>query len=269
MPVWALIGAGLLLAGFACWQMRNTSEPLVPPRLFGDRNFSLASVAITTVGFAITALAFPAMLYAQNVLGLSPTRSALLLIPMAALSGAVAPFAGKLTDRIHPRYLAGFGLLCFSASLTWLAAVMTPHTAIWRLLLPLALLGVANGFIWSPLSTTATRNLAAGQAGAGSGVYNTTRQIGAVPGSAAIAVLLQSRLNANLPTPPGGTVPGIAGAPLPAALRDGFSTAMAQALLLPATVALIGLIAALCFTRPTHLRKVAPPSAQSALTPAR
>ena len=67
------------------------------------------------------------------------------------------------------------------------------------MLLPIALLGVANGFMWAPLGTTATRNLPMHQAGAGAGVYNTTRQIGAVLGSAAIAALMQSRLAIELP----------------------------------------------------------------------
>ena len=57
-------------------------------------------------------MALPLMLYTQKVLGLSPTRSALLLIPMAVLSGALARPVGMLVDRVHPRYLAGFGLLC-------------------------------------------------------------------------------------------------------------------------------------------------------------
>ena len=76
---------------------------------------------------------------------------------------------------------------------------MTPGSAAWQLLLPIALLGVANGFMWSPLSTTATRNLPMQHAGAGAGVYNTTRQVGAVLGSASIAVLMESRLDAQLP----------------------------------------------------------------------
>ena len=58
---------------------------------------------------------------------------------------------------------------------------------IWLFLLPSAVLGFANAGIWAPLSSTVTRNLPPRQAGAGSGVYNTTRQIGAVLGSAAIA----------------------------------------------------------------------------------
>ncbi|HVX46849.1 MAG TPA: MDR family MFS transporter, partial [Mycobacteriales bacterium] len=203
--VWGLIGAGvLILAAFVLWQARNRREPLVPLGLFRDRNFSLANLSITTVGFAITAMAFPLMLYAQNVRNLSPTRSALLLVPMAVISGGLAPFVGKLVDKVHPRYIAGLGLLCFPVSLVWLSLVMKPDSAIWELLLPIALLGVANGFMWSPLSTTATRNLPIQQAGAGSGVYNTTRQVGAVLGSAAIAALMESRLSAKLPSLPGG-----------------------------------------------------------------
>ncbi len=37
----------------------------MPLPLFRDRNFSLANVAISSMGFAITALVFPLMLYAQ------------------------------------------------------------------------------------------------------------------------------------------------------------------------------------------------------------
>ena len=86
---------------------------------------------------------------------------------------------------------------------------MQPDTPILLFLLPSAVLGFANAGIWAPLSTTATRNLPPRQAGAGSGVYNTTRQIGAVLGSAAIAVLIQSRLAAELPGGgPGGRPAG-------------------------------------------------------------
>ncbi|GAB2554686.1 DHA2 family efflux MFS transporter permease subunit [Kribbella endophytica] len=256
ISVWSLIIAGLVvIAGFLVWQAKNKGEPLLPLSLFKDRNFSLANTAITTVGFAITAMTFPLMLYAQSVRGLSPTRSALLLVPMAVISGALAPFVGRLTDKAPPRFIAGFGLLCCSVSLFWLSQVMEPTVPIWQLLLPIALLGVANGFMWAPLGTTATRNLPYHQAGAGAGVYNTTRQVGAVLGSAGIAVLMESRLAANLPAAPGGasSEPSFAGK-LPEAIHQGFSDAMAQSLMLPASVLIIGLIAALFFTRPLHLQ---------------
>ena len=82
----------------------------------------LANIAITTVGFTATSMAFPLMLYAQGVRGLSPTEAALLLAPMAVISGVLAPVVGRLTDRHHPRYVAGIGLVCFPVALAWLAA---------------------------------------------------------------------------------------------------------------------------------------------------
>ena len=73
--IWAMIVAGLvLLVLFVLWQARNRQEPLVPLGLFRDRNFSLANVDISVMGFAITALAIPFMMWAQVVRGLSPTR---------------------------------------------------------------------------------------------------------------------------------------------------------------------------------------------------
>jgi EmrB/QacA subfamily drug resistance transporter len=266
--IWGLIAGGVVvLVVFVVWQRLNAREPLVPLGLFRDRNFSLANLAITAVGFAIIGMSFPLMYYAQEVEGLSPTRAALLLIPMAVLAGVLAPFVGRLSDTVHPRYVAGIGLLCFPVSLVWLAAVMSPHQAIWQLELPIALLGVANGFMWSPLSTTATRNLPMSQAGAGSGIYNTTRQVGAVLGTAAIAVLIQSRLGANLPGFDSAAARSGPSGGLPPALQDGFSTAMGQALLLPAGVLVVGLIAALCFSRPAHMRPVAPPQAEPVSAP--
>jgi MFS family permease len=212
----------VVIALFLFWQARTKSEPLLPLTLFKDRNFSLANTAITTVGFAITAMAFPLMLYAQTVRDLSPTRAALLLVPMAVISGALAPFVGRLTDKASPRYIAGFGLLCCSVALFWLSQVIEPTVPIWELLLPIALLGVANGFMWAPLGSTATRNLPMHQAGAGAGVYNTTRQVGAVLGSAGIAALMESRLAANLPAAAGGSVgaEGAGGGKLPEALHQ-------------------------------------------------
>ncbi|WP_082221164.1 DHA2 family efflux MFS transporter permease subunit [Luteipulveratus halotolerans] len=254
VPLLIVLGL-LVLAAFVWWQARGVREPLVPLVLFADRNFSLANVAITSVGFAITAMAFPLMLYAQAVRGMSPTRSALLLAPMAVLTGVLAPFVGRLVDRMHPRVLAGFGLSCFAVAMVWLGAILREGTPVWQLLLPIVLLGVANGFMWSPLSVTATRTLPPQRAGAGAGVYNTTRQVGAVLGSAAIAALMESRLAAHLGAAGSGMGGGAEGGQqqLPEAVRAGFARAMGEAIYLPGIVICVGVVAALLFRNP-HVR---------------
>jgi EmrB/QacA subfamily drug resistance transporter len=254
ITVWGLVIAGVaVLVMFVLWQHFNKGEPLLPLALFKDRNFTLANIGITTVGFAITAFTLPLIFYYQVVRGLTPTQSALMMVPMAVISGGLAPVVGRIIDRVNPKYITAAGLVLMSVALFWNSALMHPDTPIWIFLLPSAVLGLANAGIWAPLSTTATRNLPPRQAGAGSGVYNTTRQIGAVLGSAAIAVLIQSRLAAELPVAKAGAAdagPMSFGGALPEALHEGFSTAMGQSILLPAAVILLGAAVALFFAKP-------------------
>ncbi|MFA6577025.1 MAG: DHA2 family efflux MFS transporter permease subunit, partial [Nocardioides sp.] len=181
VTVWRMIILGLVVfTAFVLWQHLNRKEPLIPLELFRDRNFSLANVAISAMGFAITAMVIPLMLYAQLVRGLSPTQAAMLLVPMALMTIGLARSVGGLTDTVHPRLITGVGFTAIIGSLLWLSAAMTPGAAILELLLPMALLGFGNACVWAPNSATATRNLPLHQAGAGAGVYNATRQVGAV-----------------------------------------------------------------------------------------
>jgi len=200
-------------------------------------------------------MSLPLFFYYQLVRGLTPTQSALMMVPMAVLSGVLAPFVGKLIDIINPRYVACTGFVLMAVSLLWTSSLMSPDTAIWLFLLPSGLLGIASSGIWAPLSTTATRNLGPREAGAGAGIYNTTRQVGSVLGSAAIAALITARLTAEMPAGAGGSVSEFSGQ-LPAALHAAFSTAMSQSLLLPAAVVVIGVIVAAFFSKPKSVQAI-------------
>ena len=247
VSVWSLIITGLVvLAVFVWWQRQGRGEPLLPLHLFGDRNFSLANGAIAMVGVAVTANALPLVFYYQLVLGFSPTRAALQLVPMAVFAGGLAPVVGRLVDRVNARYLATAGLLGMAVSMLWYSVWLVPDESLWwRLLFPSALMGIASAFTWSPIGATATHNLAPANAGAGSGVYNSLRQVGSVLGSAAVAALIQARLAASLPGDAGAGTAAEAAGRLPEALQAGFSAAMSTSLLLPAGAALAG--AVLCF----------------------
>lgn len=252
--VWGLIAAGVAVMGLFIWQQfRTKSEALVPMGLFRDRNFSIANIGIATVGFTVTSMSLPLMFFVQLARGLSPTESALLLVPMALAAGVLSPFAGRLLDRTDPRFLLVPGMLIVSASLFWYAALMNVDTPIWMFLLPSALMGFGQAGMWGPLATTATRNLQPRQAGAGAGIYNTTRTIGSVLGSAAIAAFMQSRLETNIPGIDDAPA-GIGSGALPSFVAEPFSAAMAQTTLLPAAVMLIGVAAVVFLKRPEGLR---------------
>ena len=67
-----VVGACFLVA-FVVWQWFNPNEPLMPLKLFGDRNFSVANLAIALVGVTSVATPYPLMIWAQQARGLSPT----------------------------------------------------------------------------------------------------------------------------------------------------------------------------------------------------
>lgn len=253
ITVWGLIITGVVvLVGFVVWQRYNPAEPLLPLPLFRDRNFSLSNIAISLVGFGIVALPLPLAFYYQVARGLTPTQAALMLVPMALVTGIAAPFVGRLIDRIDPKWIAFSGFVITALALWWTSTLITPDQELWVLLIPSGLLGLGLSGIWAPLASSATRNLPPSQAGAGSGVYNTTRQVGSVLGSAAIAALLNARLAAELPgfDTQAAEQAKAGSSGMPPQVLEGFTAAMSQSMWLPILGFAVGAIVVLFYAKP-------------------
>ncbi|MFT4087244.1 MAG: MFS transporter [Gordonia sp. (in: high G+C Gram-positive bacteria)] len=260
--IWLLIGGGVVVfALFLWWQAVTKTEPLVPLSLFRDRNFTLSNVGIASMGFAVSGSMIPMMFFLQLVGGMSPTRSALVMVPMAVLTGVFAPIVGRVLDRVHPRLVISTGLAGYAIATVWMGLIFHPDTPVWLLLLPTALMGVSSAGVWAPLAATATRNLPWFQAGAGAGVYNTTRVIGSVIGASAIGALMNSRLVANIPHYDPNAKHDGAAQQLPEAVRAGFASAMGESLYLGAGVLAIGVITTWFLVRPNHQNGAAVPAA--------
>jgi MFS family permease len=146
------------------------------------------------------------------------------------------------------------GVLLVAGSLVLYAVLMNADTPIWVYLIPSAIMGLGSAGMWGPLATTANRDLPVRLAGAGSSIYNTTRTVGSVIGSASIAALMQSRLEAHFPGA-GEASSAFGSGQLPAFLIDGFSAAMAESMILPAAILIVGLVAVLFMQRPKALSK--------------
>ncbi|WP_227980255.1 DHA2 family efflux MFS transporter permease subunit [Nocardia spumae] len=247
--IWTMIVAGLVvLALFVVNQARNKNEPLVPLSLFRDRNFSMSSIAIAAMGAAVTSLMVPAYFYLEAVREYTPTRAALVFAPMAIVTGLTAPIIGKISDRMHPRVLPTIGFAGFALTVFGFAALMKPDSSIVVFLIVAGIAGLSNSCIWAPLASTATRNLPIHQAGAGAGVYNTTRQVGSVLGSAAISALISARMSAQgLGGGQFGEGGGAGTGHIPVPILDKFSTALGQAMILPGAILLIGVVASALF----------------------
>lgn len=265
--IWVLIASGVVvLVLFVWWQARTEGEPLVPLSLFRDRNFSISNVGITAMGFAVSGSMIPIMFFLQLVGGMSPMRSALVMVPMAVITGVLAPIVGRVLDRVHPRNIVALGLFGYGVATFWAGFIFRPETPVWQLVLPTILMGVASAGIWAPLAATATRNLPWHQAGAGAGVYNTTRVVGSVVGAAAIGALMMSRLAANLPGVDTQNR-GPEAHQLPEFAREGFARAMGESIYLGAAVLFVGAAVTLFLADSRGSRGTDSPGRQSSSAP--
>lgn len=190
IPV-VLAAAVALLALF--WlQQRRSRHPLTPAGLFAYRNFAWASAVVALVTFAMAGSLLLLSLYLQTSLGLSPLRAGLTTAPLSAAFGVIGIAVGRRShaDNSKPLLIRGLGVYVVGLAAT--AFTARPGASPWTLLVPMLLCGAGLGSVFAPMSNIALGQLDRTLAGAASGVYNTTRQVGNVLGSAAFGALLQA-----------------------------------------------------------------------------
>src|SRR5256714_15202290 len=120
-----IIAAGVfVLVGFVVWE-RFQAEPLIPLPLFAIRNFSLMSWVTAVMSFGMLGLFFPITIYLQSALGLSALQAGLTVAPQALVAMVVAPWSGRLADKVGGKYILMAGLVLFAAGMSlvdWRAA---------------------------------------------------------------------------------------------------------------------------------------------------
>ncbi len=194
----SILAAGaVLLVLFFLWDARRRT-PLVPLTLFRERNYTLMNWVGATLNFGMIGLFLPLTIYLQSALGFNALKAGLTLVPMSLVSMSIAPFAGRLADRIGGKYILLTGLTLFAVGMG-LTDLRAGIDSTWVTFLPgLIVGGVGLGCTFAPLATVAMRNIRPQMAGAASGVLNTTRQVGGAIGSAVVGAVLQNRLAVSL-----------------------------------------------------------------------
>jgi EmrB/QacA subfamily drug resistance transporter len=194
-----IIAAGLLLlAVFVIVQWRRQEhEPLLPFAVFKDRNYTLMTLVMLAMGFAIVGVFLPMTIYYQSVLGLSAVAAGLAIAPqplaMVLLSGPAAALAGR-----YAKYILIGGLSLFALGIAYIAWTAQVTSNRWSFVPGLVIAGVGMAGIWTPIFSLATRNLQPRLAGVASGMISTVQELGAVIGSAAIGAVLQNQLAHDL-----------------------------------------------------------------------
>jgi EmrB/QacA subfamily drug resistance transporter len=189
----------VLLVAFVVLE-KNSDEPLLPLSLFDDRNFTVANGVSLIVSFGMFSLFLPLTIFLQSVRGFSAEDAGWILVPMSLTSTFIAPFTGRLTDRMSGKWILAGGLVLFAAGLGLVIKVASLNSTGWSFTLPLIVAGLGMGCTFAPLTTLAMRGIAPAMAGAASGFLNTVRQVGGALGSAIVGAILQYKLSSDLHT---------------------------------------------------------------------
>ncbi|MFT4147356.1 MAG: MFS transporter [Micrococcaceae bacterium] len=193
ITVWRLIIVGILfLIAFVVQQKYAGENALLPLELFRNRNFDFANIAGFFATFTMVMFSLPFTIYLQGALGMDPRKSALVLLPMSLASGLMAPVVGRLSTKIQPRLISAAGFIIFGLGLLAMIQFIKPEGDLLWISLTSVLAGIGLGGLFSPIANIVTQSSPRHLIGAGSGVFNTVRQLGGVMGGAVVASVLAS-----------------------------------------------------------------------------
>ena len=165
------------------------AEPLVPLGIFRRRSLCAANGIAVTIGAALFGMYFFVSLYLQEVMGFSPLRTGLAILPAGMMTLAGALTAPRLVAAIGARRQLILGPTIAAVGLLWMS-VLSYGANYWvHMFGPLALFGLGIGISFVPMTLTATAGVPPKEAGLASGLINTTRQMGGAVGLAVLATL--------------------------------------------------------------------------------
>jgi EmrB/QacA subfamily drug resistance transporter len=189
----SVVGSGLValasLAAFLVIESR-TPEPAVQLGIFRNARFVVGSVAGAGAWFAIMSGTIYPAIYLQSGRGYSATEAGLLLLAAPLVGLVFFPFAGRFVGAlgIDRALLTGLLLLVGSAAgmATWGGT-----TEPWLIVLIHLLTGAGIALTLVASATEALSQFAPGEAGTGSALFNSLRQLGAALGVALPAVAFE------------------------------------------------------------------------------
>jgi EmrB/QacA subfamily drug resistance transporter len=277
------LGAALvLLVAFVLWE-RWTRAPMLDLRLFRSAHFTVATVVLTLLAFALLGAMFFLTQYLQFVLGYSALETGVRLTPLAVTLFVGAALSARLTERVGAKVTVTLGTVICAGGLAILALASTSGgygVVAWSL----AVMGLGMGAAMAPATDAMMGALPLAQAGAGSGVNQATKQVGGALGVAVLGSILSSAYQGaiadvaqRLPAPlaavvrdsvgeamaVAGRLGGVPGAALTHAAATAYTSAMGTAVLVGAGFALVGAVVALIFLPSTPPKQVGEEQSQA------
>jgi predicted MFS family arabinose efflux permease len=239
--VGAFVVASVALAAFV-WLELHQRLPMMDLSLFRNGTFAGANTVMLLVALAMFGVFFFVSLYMQNILGFSAVQTGAAFLPMTILIMLTAPIAGKLSDRIGPRWLMTTGMVLVAIQLFYYSTLGIDE-GFFDLLPGLLIGGVGMATVMAPTTAAVMGSVPVEKSGVGSAILSSMRQVGGALGIAVMGAIIAAQIGDER---------------TPEAFVDGFSTA----LLVSGFIAIAGAVVAAATVR--RVRHVSPLAAVEA-----
>ena len=186
---------GLLVAFVFC--ERRSTEPIIPLVLFQQRLVSVATLQGMLTGMAVFGALSFTPLFAQSVLGASPTQGGVVLTPFILAWVVTGPVGGRLLLRYGYRWVTGVGMVPLVMGAILLTQV-SAQTTRGQLIAAVILMGVGGG-LTAPVQTIAVQHAVATHlTGVATSAIVFARTIGGALGTSIMGALMAWRLRGFL-----------------------------------------------------------------------
>ncbi len=176
------IAAVVLLVGFVYFEAKIAAQPMMPMRIFENRNRAGTYLIMLVVGAAMFGMFYFITFFVQGVREYGPLKTGFAFLPVAFVIGIVSQINARLMPRLGPKPLMIAGTSLLTVALFWFATVNKDSSYAGKLLPGMFVLAVAMGCLFVPLTVTAVSNVANTDAGLASALLNVGQQVGGALG---------------------------------------------------------------------------------------
>jgi DHA2 family multidrug resistance protein len=186
--------AYLALFGILGWIVTSfvRDEPFVNLRLYGQRNFMVATVLSAVIGMGLYGSSFLLPLFLGQIANYSPMQIGEVIAWSGLPQLFVMPFAAALSSKIDNRIMCTFGLLLFGVSCV-MNAYMTASTGYDQLMFTQVIRAIGQPFVMLTLSNFAMAGIKPQDMPSAASLFNMTRNLGGSIGIALLATALTNR----------------------------------------------------------------------------
>jgi EmrB/QacA subfamily drug resistance transporter len=170
----------------------RAAQPLVPLQLLAHRDRVGAYLIRLLLTAAMSAELFFLTLFLQDVLHFTPLAAAFAFVPTAVPVVIVSRVAARLLPRTGARPLLIAGALITTGGVAWLSQLSAGSSYLAAILGPIVLTGIGCGLLFPAMTLVALTDVAAGEAGAASGMLQATQQIGGSLGIAGLVTVFDA-----------------------------------------------------------------------------